>query len=430
MPGLRLDLLHRTTVTLPGSADHVANVARGLAHGVRDTVRPGRGHDVSVVQVAGAPVGVATQPALERQDVTGLRRHGDRDGVAGLRERTGRRAGRDVLHLELIEGHARRRGVELERPGAGDPTGRAVLVDQPVAVVVTGIRDLGRARVVGTASIVAVLRVRQVAYRLRDGRRPSVRITVAVDVRIAVPGGRRGLGTAVGRGRVAVVVDPVAGDLGLARVHRRVRVPAVVAGRRVALGPRGGGLGVTSVTAGGTETVVVRVQVPDGAAGGRGQTLVRPVVTVVIDVVVDLGGARTNGRVGVPAVAVVPRVARGRLDGHHGVQHLALALGLAAGIAASHHPSVVRALEAHERVRDTELERGVLVPVPVVVEVLVDLELPDGERVRLHGRIDAQHVAEVGELELALASVARAVLVRERDGLDAVQLPQRADHVA
>ena len=119
--------------------------------------------------------------------------------------------------------------IRIAVPGAADS-----LVDSPITVVVVVIADLGSARVGVAREVVAVRRVRDVVARLCARRRGEGAASIAIAVRVAVPGRRIGSVGLIDR-PIAVIVEFVA-DLGAARIGCRHEVIAIGGIRYVATG--------------------------------------------------------------------------------------------------------------------------------------------------------------------------------------------------
>ena len=249
----------------------------GVAEGV--TVGVGvPGADVDGVVLVGGAIAVVVDEVALLEGV-GVDVGGGVVAVAcDLRVPGGQRAG-------LLGGAAVTPGVAVEVDVVG---GGHVLVDAAVAVVVDLVADLEVAREGLVRGVVAVLVVLDVPGGLGAGVHRVLGVAVAVDIGVGVVRGAHVLVDLA----VAVVVDEVA-DLGVARVGLDVAVVAVVAVGHVPGGGLAGLLGVVGVA----EAVAVRV-----AVVGGGDLLVDEAVTVVVDVVADLGRTRVDGRVVVVAV--------------------------------------------------------------------------------------------------------------------------------
>jgi len=186
------------------------------------------------------------------------------------------------------------------------------LVDRAVAVVVSAVADLRRARIVLCLAVVAVVGVRDVAGRHRTGERGVGGISVAVAVGIGVEGGLHPFVDVA----VAVVVGAVT-DLRCARIDVRPAVVAVVV------------IGDISVRDGARvarrERVAVAIVVGIGVEGGL-HPLVDLRVAVVVGTVTDFAVGRVVVRVAVVAVGVVRDVAGGRRTRHRRDRRIAEAV--------------------------------------------------------------------------------------------------------
>ncbi len=174
--------------------------------------------------------------------------------------------------------------------GEGVSRRTVAVLDHAVPAHLFGAREHARVRVVAIRRHVVVAVARRLAGE--DRRVPAVAVAVLVEVPVV------GFGelVVVVDEQVAVVVELVAHLVGT-RVDVLVVIVAVAPDRRAAERE------LALLFHGRVVAVVVRILVP---VGEQEQALVDLVVTVVVDLVALLRGARVDGRIVV--VAIVPRL--------------------------------------------------------------------------------------------------------------------------
>ena len=192
----------------------------------------------------------------------------------------------------------------------------AVVVDHTVAVLVRAVTDLHDVGIDIRIGIVAVTADQHIPAHDETGSDGSGVVTVAVEVRVRVPGG---CGDTVVDHAVAVVVRAVA-VLGGAGVDAVIGVEAVAVIGHVARGLVAGDSRDGGVAVG----VGVGVGVPGGCI--RRVVFVHVAVAVVVVPVAVLGGRRVDGGQGVVAVGRIGDVAHRNFAGVDRVGRVAVAI--------------------------------------------------------------------------------------------------------
>ena len=180
-----------------------------------------------------------------------------------------------------------------------------LLVDEGVAVIVNVVTDLGGLWVDGGVGVVAVADVLRVVRGLCSRATGSGVGVAAPAIAILVEGGVVIRETLVHH-PIAVIVDAVTSFRSPGKISWVV-VVAVGVVSDIAAGLVAGGGGACGAVGALAVPITVGVRVPGGAGTEIevGIGIVDEAVTIVVDIVADLGGSRVDGGVGVVTVLVV-----------------------------------------------------------------------------------------------------------------------------